>query len=94
MTANMQMNTCVGGAQNIDSIRDFMSNLTTLENQVSSYGSNNNKKYGGILFLCRHIRNKCSHETSLTTKLFNNKVEFSNLMSILHEGLLLVSQVM
>ena len=71
-----------------------MSNLATLENQVISYGCNDNKKYGGILFHCRLIKNKCSHETSLTAKLFNNKVKFSNLMSILHEGLLLVSQVM
>lgn len=89
-----EMNNCVGGARNINSISGFMSNLTTLENQILSYGNNDNKKYGGILFLCRHIRNKSSHETSLTTRLFNNRAEFSNLMSILHEGLLLVSQVM
>ncbi|SIO16651.1 hypothetical protein [Fibrobacter sp. UWB11] len=88
------MNNSVGGARNIDSASGFMANLTTLKNTVVGYGSDDNKKYGGILFLCRHIRNKCSHESTLTTKFFNNRDEFTELMSILHEGLLLVSQVM
>ncbi len=88
------MNNSVGGARNIDSASGFMANLTTLKNIVVGYGGNDNKKYGGVLFLCRHIRNKCSHESTLTTKFFNNKNEFVELMSILHEGLLLVSQVM
>jgi len=89
-----EMNSSVGGATNIDSATDFMANLPTLENNIVNYGTDDNKKYGGILFLCRHIRNKSSHETTLTTRFFNNKTEFSNLMSILHEGLLIVSQVM
>ena len=88
-----EMNNCVGGASKINNARDFMTNLPALKEKTIGYSSND-KKYGGVLFICRHIRNKCSHESTLVIKFFNNKNEFAELMSILHEGLLLVSQAM
>ena len=71
---------------------DLRTNLNAFEQRIQSY-TQINEKYGGILFLCRVIRNNSSHESSLTNHLFQAPNEYIKLISILHEGILMVNQM-
>lgn len=71
---------------------DLRTNLNAFEQRIQSY-TQIDEKYGGILFLCRVIRNNSSHESSLIYHLFQTPNEYIKLISILHEGILMVNQM-
>lgn len=68
---------------------ELVSNLTNLEGFVANC-PDLNERFGGLLFLCRVIRNNSSHEMALNNVLFSNANEFIHYVSILHEGILMV----
>lgn len=66
------------------------SNFNSIKTQISTCGTFGDYAVT-LLYLCRVIRNNCSHKMDLSHKLFTTSDELKQYVSVLHEGILLTA---
>lgn len=85
----------VAGMQSVDYARtpsDLLNHFSDFKTRISTF-TDDEEKYGAILFLCKSIRNNSSHEESIYNRMFESKEMYVEYVSVIREGILMMNTI-